>query len=209
MRTVKRFLEITKKEQVSAADVIVTILHDVIEDHPRYLSHIHEQKWEHICRRVLSISKPWVSVMEATFWYVTQLMLANPLRTINESYFLKKFVSANVRELQSHTSLYTHLLGMLPLKSVDYDSLKNYQFFWMIASLPEDDFEIKCADRLDNLDDLDGVSGNYIKKNLISTKVYIEKANALGRKDLVKLLEDGLMALKIREAKLPNGLQKS
>lgn len=44
MRTVKRFLEITKKEQVSAADVIVTILHDVIEDHPRYLSHIHEQK---------------------------------------------------------------------------------------------------------------------------------------------------------------------
>lgn len=147
--------------------------------------------------------------MEATFGYMTQLMLSNPWRTINESYFLKKFVSANVRELQSHTSLYTHLLGMLPLKSVDYDSLKNYQFFWMIASLSEDDFEIKCADRLDNLDDLDGVGGNYIKKNLISTKVYIEKANALGRKDLVKLLEDGLMALKIREAKLPNGLQKS
>jgi hypothetical protein len=46
----------------------------------------------------------------------------------------------------------------------------------MIAMLPERDFEIKVADRLDNLDDLQGVNLEYIEKNLISTEVYIKKA---------------------------------
>jgi hypothetical protein len=46
----------------------------------------------------------------------------------------------------------------------------------MIAILVERDFEIKVADRLDNLDDLQGVNLEYIEKNLISTEVYIKKA---------------------------------
>jgi hypothetical protein len=46
----------------------------------------------------------------------------------------------------------------------------------MIAMLPERDIEIKVADRLDNLDDLQGVNLEYIEKNLISTEVYIKKA---------------------------------
>lgn len=46
----------------------------------------------------------------------------------------------------------------------------------MIALLIERDFEIKVADRLDNLDDLSGVDIEYIEKNLISTEVYIKKA---------------------------------
>ena len=59
----------------------------------------------------------------------------------------------------------------------------------MIAMLPERDFEIKVADRLDNLDDLQGVNLEYIEKNLISTEVYIRKAETLGRSDLVELLK--------------------
>ena len=55
--------------------------------------------------------------------------------------------------------------------------------------LPERDFEIKVADRLDNLDDLQGVNLEYIEKNLISTEVYIRKAETLGRSDLVELLK--------------------
>ena len=59
----------------------------------------------------------------------------------------------------------------------------------MIAILVERDFEIKVADRLDNLDDLQGVNLEYIEKNLISTEVYIRKAETLGRSDLVELLK--------------------
>lgn len=47
-----------------------------------------------------------------------------------------------------------HLVEKLPLRKPGWDDFKNYQFFWMIADLPEDDFEIKCADRRDNLGDL-------------------------------------------------------
>ena len=49
----------------------------------------------------------------------------------------------------------------------------------MIADLSEDDFEIKCADRIDNLNNLVAVDMNYVRSNLESTEVYILKARAL------------------------------
>lgn len=49
----------------------------------------------------------------------------------------------------------------------------------MIADLSEDDFEIKCADRIDNLNNLVAVDMSYVKSNLESTEVYILKARAL------------------------------
>lgn len=72
----------------------------------------------------------------------------------------------------------------------------------MVSLLKERDFEIKVADRLDNLDDLEGVDMEYIEKNIISTKVYILKAEALGRLDLKQLLEEGMSKLEIRKTKL-------
>ena len=72
----------------------------------------------------------------------------------------------------------------------------------MIVLLTEIDFEIKVADRLDNLDDLAGVNLDYIEKNLISTRVYILKAEALERKDLIKFLENGIKKLEDRKIEL-------
>lgn len=48
----------------------------------------------------------------------------------------------------------------------------------MVADLSEDDFEIKCADRIDNLNNLVAVDIDYINSNLESTEVYILKARA-------------------------------
>ncbi len=70
----------------------------------------------------------------------------------------------------------------------------------MIALLIERDFEIKVADRLDNLDDLSGVDIEYIEKNLISTEVYIKKAETFWRSDLLELLKQWMSKLKKRKS---------
>ena len=72
----------------------------------------------------------------------------------------------------------------------------------MIALLNEVDFEIKVADRLDNLDDLAGVNLDYIEKNLVSTRVYILKAEAFERNELIKFLENGIKRLEGRKIEL-------
>ena len=72
----------------------------------------------------------------------------------------------------------------------------------MIAILVERDFEIKVADRLDNLDDLDWITLSYIKKNLVSTEVYIRKAKTFQRNDLIEFLMDGLVKLQKRKQEL-------
>ena len=49
----------------------------------------------------------------------------------------------------------------------------------MVAELSEDDFEIKCADRIDNLNKLVAVDIDYVNNNIESTDIYILKAGAL------------------------------
>ena len=69
----------------------------------------------------------------------------------------------------------------------------------MVAELSEDDFEIKCADRIDNLNNLVAVDMTYVKSNIESTEIYILKARALWREDLAVPLEQGMENLKQKE----------
>ena len=89
-------------------------------------------------------------------------------------------------------------------KVLDIKWLKNWHFLWLIATLDEADFEIKVADRLDNLDDLEYVDIDYIKKNIESTRIYIKTAKALYRPDLAALLQEGIQKLETRKQELEN-----
>lgn len=72
----------------------------------------------------------------------------------------------------------------------------------MIADLDMDDFQIKTADRLSNLDDLKAVGLPYVLSNLESTDIYMEKAKALWRIDLVEMLEVWLKKLDEKKRQL-------
>ncbi len=72
----------------------------------------------------------------------------------------------------------------------------------MVADLSEDDFEIKCADRIDNLNNLVAVDIDYINSNLESTEVYILKARARWREDLAQLLQRGMENLEQKKKTL-------
>lgn len=96
----------------------------------------------------------------------------------------------------THLELYGYLWSLYPRMQTN---LKNYYFLWKVALLPEKDFEIKCADRMSNLKHLTHVDKKYVEKTLHSTKIYIMKAQALGRYDLVRELDVGIESLELKQ----------
>ncbi len=191
------YLCIAKESHVEWDDLIVAILHDVLEDHPEYAELIMDEFGYAIFSRLVSISKPSPNVIQSINEERISQILSNGAYgflcgTAFHSYLQAFQVGIT---LPTHYHLYVHLFS---LQWWMQGNLKNYYFLWGIALLPERDFEIKCADRTSNLKHLKAVSKKYIEKNLLSTEVYIMKAQALGRYDLVARLKMGLEALETR-----------
>ncbi len=79
-------------------------------------------------------------------------------------------------------------------------------FLWKIADLSEEDFEIKTADRINNLNNLSAVDMKYIDSNIASTWFYIAKARALWRDDLAWYLQEGIQKLQKRKTELERSI---
>ena len=213
-RTTRRFLEIHSSQYVNAEDIIVAILHDTIEDHPEYIREVRTKfPTTSIYTRLLAISKPSIKIITRVYTDFVEATIRNPNlfftgypgQVTSANYFLSTFSQKTLKdeEIEAQNRLFSHLSSLgISYKFQTLRDYQNYQFLWMIVLLTEIDFEIKVADRLDNLDDLAGVNLDYIEKNLISTRVYILKAEALERKDLIKFLENGIKKLEDRKIEL-------
>lgn len=195
------YLRITRKSYIDRDDIIVVLLHDVLEDHPEFAHKIMEAFGDVVFERVENVSKPSTDVLKASqsericqifSWNGYEFIVRSMNRTLSR-------VIEIVSQTESHIGVFFHMVRI----SGDFlKDTKNYNFLWKIALLSEDDFEIKCADRMSNLKHLTHVKKDYIIKNLRSTKIYIMKAQALKRYDLVQELEVGMDALRIRGEKL-------
>lgn len=205
---IRKYLDITRKNSISASDICTVILHDVIEDHPEFIKWVLDGFWKTIYRRVLGVTKPSAAVLNATFWVLTRSTL-NYTGNLWESlvpYFIGRLTNS-WQAIITHHQLHLKLVWLWRQQHLlEEKSLKNYRFLWMIADLSEDDFEIKCADRIDNLNNLVAVDMSYVKSNLESTEVYILKARALWREDLVLLLEQGMRNLTQRKKEIESSI---
>lgn len=99
-RTVMRFLSITQADSVDADDIIVAILHDTIEDHPKYIAEIREKFPDSpIYFRVLALSKPNTEIVTNSYTEIVRAIIQNPklffrgYRSVIDSanYFLASF----------------------------------------------------------------------------------------------------------------------
>ncbi len=205
---IRKYLEITKKDSISPADLCIAILHDAIEDHPEFSEQVFETFWETIYGRVLWITKPSIGVLNETFSLLTRSTLnyRDNLWASLVPYFIGK-LTTSWQAIRTHHQLHLKLVWLWRQQHLfEEKSLKNYRFLWMIADLSEDDFEIKCADRIDNLNNLVAVDMNYVRSNLESTEVYILKARALWREDLALLLEQGMRNLTQRKKEIESSI---
>jgi (p)ppGpp synthase/HD superfamily hydrolase len=191
------YLHKTSRWPLSPEDVIVAILHDVVEDAPDYSQEIMDRFGHSVFWRVAWLSKPTEEFIQNMIAYKTRCIMGGN----GIAWFMSLFqynatqVTTLCWLLSTHGYLFAHITWLTELQRVDP---KNYYFLWKIAFLSEKDFEIKAADRINNLSSLKSVSRKYIQKNITSTKVYIMKAQALGRTDIVSHLVDGLSALEYK-----------
>ena len=201
---IRKYLQITNKKSVSAADLCTATLHDAIEDHPEFAAWVLGTFWETIYGRVLWITKPSIGVLNETIGLLARSMLDMRYHAwaISRQYLTDKFISG-WKTIMTHHPLRLKVVWLWRQQHLFNEKwLKNYRFLWMVAELSEDDFEIKCADRIDNLNNLTAVDMSYVKGNLESTEVYILKARALWREDLALLLEQGMENLRQKKKEL-------
>lgn len=197
------YIRITRKKYVLADNLIVVILHDVLEDHPEFAPQIEKKFGFLVFQWVESLSKPSSRVITASqkvrtqailSWRWTQVIQAAVIWLVRQL-VIWEYLTPEYMSLKDY-------IKSLPVN--DPEQTESVQFLMKIMRLSPDDFEIKCADRISNLRHLTAVSGNYLIKNLFSTWGYILKAKALGRNDLVCELESGMSALACQlEKKLP------
>jgi (p)ppGpp synthase/HD superfamily hydrolase len=74
-----RFLSITKVDFVDAEDIVVAILHDTIEDHPKYIPEIREKfPNPSVYFRVLGLSKPSANIMTDIYTNYVRAIIRSP-----------------------------------------------------------------------------------------------------------------------------------
>jgi hypothetical protein len=166
--TLKDYLDKTTwKDKVTADDLTVTLLHDVIEDHPKFSKRVCDEFWIVVFNRVMNLSKPSASVIAERSGTFAILILEKPsLFSAWWMYAATRFWRKWITILQN-TNLY-NLIAQKNNPAMIWNQkwLKNYIFYWMIADLDEDDFEIKAADRVNNLWNLTHVDiGNIYRKS--------------------------------------------
>jgi hypothetical protein len=197
------YITLSKKSRLEAKDIIIMILHDTIEDRPEYMRKLLEIFGCDIYTSVLELSKESSNTMIGKFGIITKAIMSGGNNIVSNpmNYIIGKMT--RIMPIKSHTQCAQDIMDLYPLI---HDDLRNYHFLWKIYALSEDQFERKTADRINNLGDLTHVSMRYIEKNLQSTSIYISKAKALWRDDLVILLERWIQQLKSRQEEIKKTL---
>lgn len=195
------YIKLSKKSQLEAKDIIIMILHDAIEDRPKYMSKLLEIFGYDIYTAVLELSKESIDTLVGKFDIITQAIMNGGSHIVTNpmNYIVEKMT--RIMSIPSHMQCAQEIISLYPAMQND---LRNYHFLWKIYALSEDQFERKTADRINNLDDLTHVSMRYVEKNLQSTSIYVAKAKALWREDLVILLEKWIQQLQSKKEELKN-----
>jgi hypothetical protein len=131
------------------------ILHDAIEDRPKCMSKLLDIFGHDIYTSVLELSKESNDTMVSKFGVITNAILTGNSRIVSNLVTYTVGKMANIFPMPSHIQCAQEIISLYPFMQND---LRNYQFFWKIYALSEDQFERKVADRVNNLNNLTHVS---------------------------------------------------
>lgn len=200
---VRRYIAIkqARNEKIAIQDIVDLLVHDTVEMHPNCEKQFRESFGNDAFHRQSLFGKPTIydkvpSPFSKEWWDLVKEYSLSP-QTI-------------IPVIKENPYIFVTLWTKYATYNTTTKDIQEFFYACRILSYDEKTFEKKCADQLSNLHDFIDVTPGAsdrledLKKKkarndamiFSAETVYVLKANVFGRKDLVKLLEDGIKARK-------------